>query len=164
MADAEAICEAVGRSNMRFVCIKTVEQQAILSVHRARQSFVKARMAQANQLRGLLAEFGIAIPQGIHSIMKQIPEILEYGEHDLPNTFRHLIARLTDNLKEMDRQVDALEKKINLWHRQNEASLRLAGIAGIGPITASAIAATGDSSGIQEWPTTGSMEGVSAKA
>ena len=142
MADAEAICEAVARPNMRFVPIKNVEQQAILSVHRARQGFVKARTAQANQIRGLLSEFGIVIPQGIHSVMKQIPEILEDGENELPGTFRQLIARLTDNLKEMDRQVDALEKQINLWHGQNEASRKLADIPGIGPITASAIVAT----------------------
>ena len=141
-ADAEAICEAVARPNMRFVSIKNVEQQAILSVHRARQGFVKARTAQANQIRGLLSEFGIVIPQGIHSVMKQIPEILEDGENELPGAFRQLIARLTDNLKEMDRQVDELEKQINLWHRQNEASRKLADIPGIGPITASAIVAT----------------------
>lgn len=141
MADAEAICEAVGRPNMRFVSIKTIEQQAILSVHRARQGFVKARTAQANQIRGLLSEFGIVIPQGIHAVMKQIPEILEDGENDLPGTLRHLIARLAQNLTEMDRQVDGLEKQINLWHRQNEASCKLADIPGIGPLTASAMVA-----------------------
>ena len=141
-ADAEAICEAVTRPTMRFVSIKNVEQQAILCVHRARQGFVKARTAQANQIRGLLSEFGIVIPQGIHSVMKQIPEILEDGENELPGAFRQLIARLTDNLKEMDRQVNELEKQINLWHRQNEASRKLADIPGIGPITASAIVAT----------------------
>lgn len=86
MADAEAICEAVGRSNMRFVALKTVEQQAILSVHRARQGFVKARTAQGNQIRGLLSEFGIVIPQGIRSITKQVPEILEDGKNGLPST------------------------------------------------------------------------------
>uniref|UniRef100_UPI000F6102B9 IS110 family transposase n=1 Tax=Sulfuriferula thiophila TaxID=1781211 RepID=UPI000F6102B9 len=142
MADAEAICEAVARPNMRFVPIKNVEQQAILSVHRARQGFVKARTAQANQIRGLLSEFGIVMPQGIYSILKQIPAILEDGENELPGTFRHLIARLTDNLKAMDSQVDALEQQINLWHGQNEASRKLADIPGIGPITASAIVAT----------------------
>src|SRR5512140_392621 len=77
MADAEAICEAVSRPNMRYVPMKTVEQQAILSVHRARAGFVKTRTAQANQIRGLLSEFGIVIPQGIVSIAKHIPEILE---------------------------------------------------------------------------------------
>ena len=141
-ADAEAICEAVSRPNMRFVSVKTVEQQAILSVHRARSGFVKARTAQANQIRGLLSEFGVVIPKGIHSIMKRIPEILEDGENGLPGTMRNLLQRLTENLKEMDRQVDELEKQIQLWHRENEASLRLAEIPGIGPITASAITAT----------------------
>lgn len=68
MADSEAICEVVSRPNMRFVPIKNVEQQAILSIHRARQGFVKARTAQANQMRGLLSEFGIVIPQGIRFI------------------------------------------------------------------------------------------------
>jgi transposase len=141
-ADAEAICEAVSRPNMRFVSVKTVEQQAILSVHRARSGFVKARTAQANQIRGLLSEFGVVIPKGIHSIMKRIPEILEDGENGLPGTMRNLLQRLTENLKEMDRQVDELEKQIQLWHRENEASRRLAEIPGIGPITASAITAT----------------------
>lgn len=142
MADAEAICEAVGRPNMRFVAIKTVEQQAVLSVHRARQGFVKARTAQGNQIRGLLSEFGIVMPQGIGQIMRQVPEILEDGENGLPGTMRNLIERLTENLKEMDRQVNELEKQIGRWHRENEASLKLAEIPGIGPITASAIVAT----------------------
>ena len=93
MADAEAICEAVSRPNMRFVAIKNVEQQAILSVHRARQGFVKARTAQGNQIRGLLAEFGIVIPQGISSITKQVPEILEDGENGLPGAM-HESARM----------------------------------------------------------------------
>ena len=142
MADAEAICEAVARPNMRFVAIKTVEQQAILSVHRARQGFVKARTAQGNQIRGLLAEFGIVIPQGIRSITKQMPEILEDGENGLPGAMRNLLERLTENLKEMDRQVKELEEKIQLWHRENAASRKLAEIPGLGPITASAIVAT----------------------
>lgn len=142
MADAEAICEAVSRPNMRFVAMKTVEQQAILSVHRARQGFVKARTAQANQIRGLLSEFGIVIPQGIGAIAKHVPEILEDGENGLPGTMRNLIARLTENLKEMDRQVKELEAQIQLWHRKNEASRKLAEIPGLGPITASAIVAT----------------------
>jgi len=142
MADAEAICEAVSRPNMRFVAMKTVEQQAILSVHRARQGFVKARTAQGNQIRGLLSEFGIVIPQGIRSIMKQVPEILEDGENGLPGTMRNLIERLTENLKEMDRQAKELEAQIQVWHRENEASRKLAEIPGLGPITASAIVAT----------------------
>ena len=83
-ADAEAICEAVRRPNMRFVPVKTAEQQAVLSLHRARQAFVKARTAQANQIRGLLSEFGITIPQGIGHITPRLPEILEDAENELP--------------------------------------------------------------------------------
>ncbi|MFA6014374.1 MAG: IS110 family transposase [Gallionellaceae bacterium] len=142
MADAEAICEAVSRPNMRFVPIKNIEQQAILSVHRARQGFVKARTAQANQIRGLLSEFGIVIPQGIKSIGKRMPDILEDGENSLPGTMRKLLERLNDNLKEMDRQVTELEVQIKLWHANSEASRKLEAIPGIGPITASAIVAT----------------------
>src|SRR3981189_1658458 len=73
VADAEAICEAVARPNMRFVPIKSIEQQAILSVHRVRTGFVKARTAQANQIRGLLGEFGLVIPQGIYNGAKRVP-------------------------------------------------------------------------------------------
>ncbi len=141
-ADAEAICEAVSRPNMRFVAKKNTEQQAILSIHRARQGFVKARTAQGNQIRGLLSEFGIIIPVGIHAIYKRAPEILEDGENGLPGVMRQLIERLTDNLKEMDRQVRELEAQIQLWHRNSEASLKIAEIPGLGPITASAIVAT----------------------
>ena len=140
--DAEAICEAVGRANMRFVAVKTPDQQALLSVHRARQGFVKARTAQANQIRGLLAEFGIVIPRGIGHIAKALPEILEDGENALPGMMRELFARLGENLKQMDQQVEELERQIKLWHRENEQSRKLEAIAGIGPITASALVAT----------------------
>jgi transposase len=141
-ADAEAICEAVARPNMRFVPIKTTEQQAILSVHRARQGLVKARTAQANQIRGLLSEFGIVIPQGMAHIAKRLPETLEDGANELPGAFRHLLQRLGEHLQELDRQVAALEHEIQGWHRDHEASRRLAGIPGMGPLTASALVAT----------------------
>lgn len=141
-ADAEAICEAMMRPNMPAVPIKNASQQAILSVHRARQGFVKARTAQANQIRGLLAEYGIAIAKGIGHIPKRVPEILEDGENDLPGSFRLLIERLLDHLKELDRQVGELEVQIQLWHRDNSASQKLAKIPGVGPITASAMAAS----------------------
>ncbi len=141
-ADAEAICEAMTRPNMPTVPIKNIEQQAILSVHRARQGFVKARTAQANQIRGLLAEYGITIPQGISHIAKRVPEILEDGENDLPGSFRALILRLLDHLKELDRQAGALETEIQLWHRNNPASQKLAKIPGVGPMTATAMTAS----------------------
>src|SRR5512143_1854463 len=107
-ADAEAICEAVGRPTMRFVPHKTGEQQAMLALHRARQGFVKARTAQANQIRGLLTEYGIILAQGIDNIAKRLSEVLEDGENDLPGVFRQLVHRLGEHLKELDRQVDEI--------------------------------------------------------
>ena len=140
-ADAEAICEAVTRPTMRFVPIKNGDQQAVLALHRARQSFVKARTAQANQIRGLLTEYGIVIPQGISHIATHLPDILEDGENGLPGVFRQLIDRLGLHLKELDHQVRELEIQIQAWHRANEDSRKLAQIPGIGPITASALVA-----------------------
>lgn len=141
-ADAEAICEAVARPNMHFVPVKTDDQQAVLALHRARQGMVQARTAQANQIRGLLSEFGIVIPQGIGNIAKRLPDVLEDGEISLPGMFRQLIQRLGDHLKELERQVGELEVQIQLWHRESEASRKLAEIPGIGPITASALVAS----------------------
>jgi transposase len=144
-ADAEAICEAVGRPNMRFVPIKNIEQQAVLSLHRARQGFVKARTAQANQIRGMLVEYGITLPQGICHVVQRLPGILANQEAELPATFLQLLQRLGEHLRELDRQVVELEQQIQRWHRENEASRKLADIPGIGPITASAlIASIGD--------------------
>jgi transposase len=147
-ADAEAICEAVSRPNMRFVPIKNREQQAVLAMHRARQGFVTARTAQANQIRGLLAEYGMVIPQGISHLGKRLPEILEDAENDLPGVFRQLLFRLAEHLKELDRQVREIEAQIQTWHRETETSRRLAEIPGIGAITASALVASiGDAKG-----------------
>lgn len=142
VADAEAICEAVSRPNMRFVPIKSIEQQAILSVHRVRQGFVKARTAQADQMRGLLGEFGLVIPQGIYNIAKRVPELLEDASNELPLAFRQLIERLTAHLKELDRQVKEFEKQIIAWHRSSELSRKLEKIPGIGPLAASALVAS----------------------
>lgn len=141
-ADAEAICEAVGRPTMRFVPVKTIEQQGILTVHRARQGFVKARTARANQIRGLLAEHGIVLPQGITHIGKRLPSILEDAENDLPDPFRRLLHRLAEHLRELHRQVAELELEIKAWHRDTAASRKLSEIPGIGPITASALVAS----------------------
>jgi len=139
-ADAEAICEAVDRPNMRFVPIKTDEQQAVLSLHRVRQSFIKVRTAQANQIRGLLSEFGIIIAQGINNIAKRLPEVME--KSDLPPSFRDLLQRLYNHLKDIDKQVDEMDEKIQQWHRSSETSRKLAEIPGIGPITATALVAS----------------------
>lgn len=144
-ADAEAICEAVARPNMRFVPIKNIEQQSVLALHRVRQGFVKARTAQANQIRGLLGEFGLVIPQGIANIAKRVPELIEDASNELSGSLRLLIDGLMVHLKELDRQVDELDAKIKQWHRASDASRKLAMIPGIGPVAASAlIAAIGD--------------------
>ncbi len=141
-ADALAICEAVGRPTMRFVPIKNIEQQAVLALHRARQAFVKARTAQGNQIRGLLAEFGLVVPQGIGSITARVPELIEDAENELPGAFRMLIQRLLAHLQALDAQVDELHKQIQAWHRSNDLSIKLAQVPGIGPITASALIAS----------------------
>jgi transposase len=141
-ADAEAICEAVARPNMRFVPIKNVEQQAVLALHRVRQGFAQARTAQANQIRGLLGKFGLIVPQGIGYIASRVPELIEDAERDLPGSFRVLVQRLLDHLKELGRHVDEIETQIQAWHRASDLSSRLAQVPGIGPITASALVAS----------------------
>jgi transposase len=141
-ADAEAICEAVGRPSMRFVPIKNVEQQAILALHRVRQGFVKARTAQANQIRGLLAEFGIIVPQGLSHVTGRVPELIEDAGIELPGTMRVLMQRLLEQLKELGRQAGEIEAQIKARHRDDEASRKLEQIPGIGPITASALTAS----------------------
>ncbi len=141
-ADAEAICEAVSRPNMRFVPVKNVEQQSVLALHRVRQGFVKARTAQGNQIRGLLAEFGLIVPQGMGHIASRVPELIEDASNELPGSFRLLVQRLLEHLKELERQVHELELQILAWHRQSEASRKLEQVPGIGPITASALVAS----------------------
>ena len=141
-ADAEAICEAVTRPTMRFVPIKNSDQQAVLALHRARQGFVKTRTAQANQIRGLLAEYGIVLPQGISHVAKRIPEIVEDAENDLPDLFRQLLVRLRTHLIKLDSQVQELNGQINAWHKSNADSQRLEKIPGFGPLTASALVAS----------------------
>jgi transposase len=141
-ADAEAICEAVARPNMRFVPIKNIEQQAVLSLHRVRQGFISARTAQANQIRGLLSEYGIIIPQGISNITKLVPDLLEDASNELPGMFRLLIDRLMDHFKELYRQVAEIDVQIKAWHRQSELSCKLEKIPGVGPVTATALVAT----------------------
>ena len=140
--DAEAICEAVARPNMRFVPVKSAEQQAVLALHRARSGWVKARTAQGNQIRGLLSEFGIVVPQGMARLRAQIPDILEHADNALPGLMRTLLGRLLAQLRELDQQVQELEREIVAWHRHNQDSRRLERIGGIGPLTASALVAS----------------------
>lgn len=145
VADAEAICEAVSRPSMRFVPVKNPEQQALLALHRARQGFVVARTAQGNQIRGLLAEFGLVVPKGLTALKRRIPEILEDAENGLPGAFRELLDTLANHLSELNHQVEDITQRIESIHRANPLSRRLAQIPGIGPLIATALlAAIGD--------------------
>ena len=126
--DAEAICEAVGRPTMRFVSIKTVEQADLQAVHRTRSLFVKHRTAVINQIRGLLAEFGLVLPQGITNVLRRVPQIID-GAADLPASMRQLIDRLLENMKVLDRQVKELEaQKTRLASYATQAQFALAAI------------------------------------
>ena len=138
-ADAEAICEAMQRPGMRFVAVKTGEQQAILSVHRVRQGFVRARTAMANQIRGLLAEFGIILPQGIHNLARVREAMID---QELPGVFRQLVDLQLHHLGELQDRIGELDRQIERWHKDNEASQRLMAIPGVGILTATAVVAS----------------------
>lgn len=143
--DAEAICEAMQRPNMRFVAIKEVEQQDIQSIHRMRSLTVDRRTALVNQIRGLLMEFGIDIPTGRIQVNKALPAILEDAENGLSVLFREELNEVYQDLKHLDERIAHYDKKINLLAEQNEQAKRLMSIPGMGPMTATALtAAIGD--------------------
>ena len=143
--DAEAICEAVGRPNMRFVPIKTVEQQNIQALHRIRSELVRQRTAKVNQIRGLLGEYGIVARQGVAVLRKALPEILEDGENGLMSDFRALLAGLREDLVYLDERVATLDQTINALAHSHAEARRLLKLRGVGPITATAlIASLGD--------------------
>lgn len=111
-------------------------------MHRARSRFIKSRTTQANQLRGLLGEYGIVIPQGIVHVAQRIPQIIEDAENDQPAIFRELLLRLRSYLLELNHQIEELDQQISNWHRNNEDSQRLAQIPDVGVLTASALVAS----------------------
>lgn len=141
-ADAEAICEAVMRPTMRFVPVKTREQQALLMLHRARSLVIAQRRSLSNAIRAHLAEFGLIGPQGRAGLQRLLEQTLAADNSVLPDLARDVIVLLREQLAETEAREDALEARILAWHRTNDLSRRLATIPGIGPITASAIAAT----------------------
>jgi transposase len=139
--DAEAICEAVQRPSMRFVSPKSPDQQAMLHLHHSRRLLVGQRTALINHVRGVLMEFGITVPIGPNVLRRRLPEILEDGDNELPILTRELIATLADQLRALDERIEVLEHQIHIWHRNNEASQRLAEVPGIGIMTATALVA-----------------------
>jgi transposase len=146
--DAEAICEAVGRPSMRFVPLKSPEQQDIQMLHRIRQNLVKQRTAAANQTRGLLGEYGLVVAEGLHHLRRRLPEILEDAENGLSPLARRLFADRYDRLVDLDRQIEAYQQQLEVVCQQSPACRQLLAIPGIGPITATAmVAGLGDGQG-----------------
>jgi len=143
--DAEAICEAVARPTMRFVAIKTVAQQDIQAIHRIRSELVQQRTAKANQIRGLLAEYGIVVGRRVEVLRNALPQLLESAENGLTADFRVLLDGLRQDLMTLDERVDDMDKKIKTLANSNPVAKRLQQIPGIGPIIATAlICAIGD--------------------
>jgi transposase len=127
---------------MRFVPVKTEEQQAVLMVHRVRSLMVGERTSLVNQIRGLLSEFGIVLPQGRCHVRSQLPSILEDAENDLPEVAREVFANQYERLCELDSKIDEYDKKIEALAKADEDAKRLMALEGIGPITATAIIAS----------------------
>jgi len=141
-ADAEAICEAVTRPTMRFVPIKTPEQQALLMLHRTRKQFVRQRIALVNALRAHLAEFGIVAGVGRNGVEKLLQMIAADDEPRLPRAARECLLALSDQLALTKQQIRQADQRILVCHRENELSRRLEEIPGVGPLIATALVAS----------------------
>ncbi|MGX4640116.1 IS110 family transposase [Massilia sp. SYSU DXS3249] len=145
--DAEAICEAMSRPSMRFVAVKTVEQQDIQAVHRVRSGLMDQRKAKANQLRGLASEYGLVAPKELLHLRSAIPRWLEDQENGLSERFRRLLRGLWRDLLAFDERIEELDREIEQIARQDPVAVRLQQVRGIGPLTATALLATiGDAS------------------
>lgn len=143
--DAEAICEAVSRPNMRFVTVKTVEQQVMQAEHRIRARLIKTRTALSNEIRGLLAEFGIVVPPSLGQLRRALPELLEDGANGLLGHFRMLLAELAEELRSLDDRLKVYDVRLAQHARADDRVKRLLAVEGIGPVSASAlVAAVGD--------------------
>lgn len=140
--DAEAICEAVQRPTMRFVPVKTVEQQGILMTHRARSLLVRQRTMTANALRAHLAEFGLVANPGIANLAKLAEQALSSDANALPAHARTSLGILVRQIVTLSSEISALDQQLAAWHAESEASRLLAAIPGLGVITATAVAAT----------------------
>ena len=141
-ADAEAICEAVGRPTMRFVAVKSPEQQGALAMHRTRDLLVKQRTQLVNMIRGLLAEFGIDIPRGLERALLMARQIVDGETPDVPAEGAKVIAMLSRQVLDLHLRLREIDRDILAWQRANDVARRLATIPGIGPIGASALAAS----------------------
>jgi transposase len=140
--DAEAICEAVTRPTMRFVPVKSPEQQAALALHRTRDLLVKQRTQLVNMIRGLLAEFGIEMARGLHHALELARRVVDGCAPEVPELAQRVVTGLAQQIGNLQVQLGALEKELLAWHRSNELSQRLATIPGVGIISATALAAS----------------------
>lgn len=136
--DARAIAEAVSRPGMRLVSIKTVEQQAVQALHRLRAGRVAERTGLANQLRGLLAEYGMVLPRGVGMLRRRLAEVLEDGENGLSEGLRRVLARGYRQLLELDGHIAFYTRELQRHAREHEAVQRLQTVPGFGPVVASA--------------------------
>ncbi len=141
-ADAEAICEAVTRPTMRFVPIKSAERQGVLVLHRTRELLVRQRTKLINAIRGHCAEFGQVAPQGPRRVAELLEQVRAGAIPSLPEIASDALLLLGDQLTVLAAQIHVLERRLLAWHRQNQASQRLATIPGVGIITATAMAAS----------------------
>ena len=140
--DAVAICEAVQRPSTHFVPVKSPEQQAILSVHRMREHWVREHTALMNRMHGLLSEFGLIIPVGRSSLMKHIPLMLEDAENTLPHLARTVIADVYHHLSELNQRITDIEQVFDSFAKVSANVQRVMKVRGIGPQTATAILAS----------------------
>jgi len=141
-ADAEAICEAVRRPTMRFVPVKTPEQQSVLMLHRTRQLFVRQRTSLINAIRAHMAEFGIVAGVGRNGVVVLLKRINEGEDDGLPAAARECLIALAAQLALVKRQIVEADRRVLAWHRSSEVSKRLEAIPGVGPLVASALVAS----------------------
>ena len=141
-ADAEAICEAVQRPSMRFVAVKSEEQQSTLVIHRVRETLVAQKTQLINALRAHLAEFGIVAPQGAGKVAQLTAVVADLEDTRVPALARSVLQGLVDQLRDTERRVEDLDARLAEQAREDKACQRLMTIPGIGPITATALAAT----------------------
>jgi transposase len=140
--DAEAICEAVTRANMRFVPTKTPEQQSGLVLHRTRQLFIRQLTAVSNAIRAHLAEFGIVAPIGRNGVEELLLAVMDTNDNRVPEVARMCLAALGAQLRRFKEQILEFDRLITAWHRSNEMSKRLDDIPGVGPALATALVAS----------------------
>jgi transposase len=142
-ADAEAIWTASAQPGMRFVALKSEEQQAVLSLHRVRAQLVKFRTMQANQVRGLLYEFGVAVPKSWRALLAQAaPVLADESTCPVPGLLRGELLRQLEGLRALTSRMAELERQIGSWQRRESECQRIAAIPGVGPLSATAIVAT----------------------